>query len=132
MIDPGHGGYDPGTESSAGRHGEGPRAANRDAAEGRSGSPRIRAELTRSTDVFISLAERTRIANSAGADLFVSIHLNSSPNADTTGIEVYYLNNTTDRATIRPRANGERWRRRLWRPGCLQLKLHPDRPASEL
>ena len=61
----------------------------------------IRAELTRSTDVFISLAERTRIANRAGADLFVSIHLNSSPNTDTTGIEVYYLNNTTDRATIR-------------------------------
>ena len=37
----------------------------------------------------------------ADADLFVSIHLNSSPDYDTTGIEVYYLNNTTDRATIR-------------------------------
>jgi N-acetylmuramoyl-L-alanine amidase len=101
MIDPGHGGYDPGTQSSAG-------AQEKDLAlqiatrlkaalEARG----IRAELTRSTDVFISLAERTRIANSAGADLFVSIHLNSSPNDDTTGIEVYYLNNTTDRATIR-------------------------------
>ncbi|HMD05363.1 MAG TPA: N-acetylmuramoyl-L-alanine amidase [Candidatus Binatus sp.] len=101
MIDPGHGGYDPGTQSSAG-------VAEKDLAlqiatrlkaalEARG----IRAELTRSTDVFISLAERTRIANRAGADLFVSIHLNSSPNADTTGIEVYYLNNTTDRATIR-------------------------------
>jgi N-acetylmuramoyl-L-alanine amidase len=101
MIDPGHGGYDPGTQSSAG-------AQEKDLAlqiatrlkaalEARG----IRAELTRSTDVFISLAERTRIANSAGADLFVSIHLNSSPNSDTTGIEVYYLNNTTDRATIR-------------------------------
>jgi len=101
MIDPGHGGYDPGTESSAG-------AMEKDLAlqiatrlktalEARG----IRAELTRSSDVFISLAERTRIANSAGADLFVSIHLNSSPNPDTTGIEVYYLNNTTDRATIR-------------------------------
>ena len=101
MIDPGHGGYDPGTQSSAG-------AMEKDLAlqiatglktalEARG----IRAELTRSSDVFISLAERTRIANSAGADLFVSIHLNSSPNPDTTGIEVYYLNNTTDRATIR-------------------------------
>lgn len=101
MIDPGHGGYDPGTQSSAG-------AVEKDLAlqiatrlkaalEARG----IRAELTRSTDVFISLAERTRIANRAGADLFVSIHLNSSPNTDTTGIEVYYLNNTTDRATIR-------------------------------
>jgi N-acetylmuramoyl-L-alanine amidase len=101
MIDPGHGGYDPGTESSAG-------VMEKDLAlqiatrlkaalEARG----IRAELTRSTDVFISLAERTRIANSAGADLFVSVHLNSSPNSDTSGIEVYYLNNTTDRATIR-------------------------------
>ncbi len=101
MIDPGHGGYDPGTRSSAG-------ALEKDLAiqiatrlktalEARG----IRADLTRSTDVFISLAERTRIANRAGADLFVSIHLNSSPNTDTTGIEVYYLNNTTDRATIR-------------------------------
>src|SRR5215469_9303936 len=101
MIDPGHGGYDPGTQSSSG-------AMEKDLAlqiamrlkaalEARG----IRAELTRSSDVFISLAERTQIANRAGADLFISIHLNSSPNTDTTGIEVYYLNNTTDRATIR-------------------------------
>jgi N-acetylmuramoyl-L-alanine amidase len=101
MIDPGHGGYDPGTQSSTG-------ALEKDLAlqiatrlkaalEARG----IRAEMTRSSDVFISLTERTRIANRAGADLFVSIHLNSSPNTGTTGIEVYYLNNTTDRATIR-------------------------------
>src|SRR5208282_1926289 len=101
MSDPGHGGYDPGTQSSAG-------AMEKDLAlriaarlkaalEARG----IRAELTRSSDVFISLAERTRIANRAAADLFVSIHLNSSPDVNTTGIEVYYLNNTTDRATIR-------------------------------
>jgi N-acetylmuramoyl-L-alanine amidase len=101
MIDPGHGGYDPGTQSSSG-------VIEKDLAlkiatrlksslEARG----IRAALTRSTDEFISLPGRTRIANNAGADLFVSIHLNSSPNTDTTGIEVYYLNNTTDRATIR-------------------------------
>ena len=101
MIDPGHGGYDPGTQSSAG-------AVEKDLAlqiatrlKAALDARGIRAELTRSTDVFISLAERTRIANRAGADLFVSIHLNSSPNTGTTGIEVYYLNNTTDRATIR-------------------------------
>ncbi len=101
MIDPGHGGYDPGTQSPAGAEEKdlALQIATRlkSALEARG----IRAELTRSTDVFISLAERTRIANRAGADLFVSIHLNSSPNTDTTGIEVYYLNNTTDRATIR-------------------------------
>jgi N-acetylmuramoyl-L-alanine amidase len=101
MIDPGHGGYDPGTQSSGGMMEKdlALQIATRlkVALEARG----IRAELTRSTDVFISLADRTRIANQAGADLFVSIHLNSSPNTDTTGIEVYYLNNTTDRATIR-------------------------------
>lgn len=101
MIDPGHGGYDPGTQSSSGVL-EKDLALQiatrlRSALEARG----FRAEVTRSTDVFISLPERTRIANQAGADLFVSIHLNSSPNTDTTGIEVYYLNNTTDRATIR-------------------------------
>ena len=101
VIDPGHGGYDPGTQSSSG-------ALEKDLAlqiatrlksslEARG----IRAQVTRSSDFFVSLAERTRIANRAGADLFVSIHLNSSPNTETTGIEVYYLNNSTDRATIR-------------------------------
>ncbi|HWN57286.1 MAG TPA: N-acetylmuramoyl-L-alanine amidase [Methylomirabilota bacterium] len=101
VIDPGHGGYDPGTQSSSG-------VLEKDLAlqiatrvksslEVRG----IRAQVTRSSDAFISLAERTRIANRAGADLFVSIHLNSSPNTETTGIEVYYLNNSTDRATIR-------------------------------
>jgi N-acetylmuramoyl-L-alanine amidase len=101
MIDPGHGGYDPGTQSSAG-------ALEKDLAlqiatrlQAALEARDIRAQLTRSSDVFISLAERTRIANRANADLFVSIHLNSSPNSDTSGIEVYYLNNTTDRATIR-------------------------------
>jgi N-acetylmuramoyl-L-alanine amidase len=101
MIDPGHGGYDPGTESSAGvmEKDLALQIATRLKADLKARG--IRAELTRSTDVFISLSERTRIANSAGADLFVSVHLNSSPNPDTSGIEVYYLNNTTDRATIR-------------------------------
>ena len=101
MIDPGHGGYDPGTQSPAG-------VMEKDLALQIAGRLKaaleardIRAELTRSSDEFISLAERTQIANRAGAELFVSIHLNSSPNSDTTGIEVYYLNNTTDRATIR-------------------------------
>jgi N-acetylmuramoyl-L-alanine amidase len=101
VIDPGHGGYDPGTQSSSGvlEKDLALQIARRlkSALEARG----IRAEVTRSADAFISLPERTRIANRAGADLFVSIHLNSSPNTDTTGIEVYYLNNTTDRATIR-------------------------------
>jgi N-acetylmuramoyl-L-alanine amidase len=101
MIDPGHGGYDPGTQSG-GAILEKEIALNvarqlADALKARG----VRAQLTRDSDDFISLPERTRRANLANADLFVSIHLNSSPNPQTAGIEVYYLNNTTDRATIR-------------------------------
>jgi N-acetylmuramoyl-L-alanine amidase len=101
MIDPGHGGYDPGTMSAAGVH-EADLALQIAVRVKRALEQRgIRAEMTRTSDVFVPLPERTRIANRADADLFVSIHLNSSPNPQTAGIEVYYLNNTTDRATIR-------------------------------
>ncbi|MDO8431411.1 MAG: N-acetylmuramoyl-L-alanine amidase [Candidatus Binatus sp.] len=101
MIDPGHGGFDPGTQSAAGVDEKALALQISIALKAALEARGIRAALTRSIDVFISLPERTRIANKANADLFVSIHLNSSPNADTTGIEVYYLNNTTDHSTIR-------------------------------
>jgi N-acetylmuramoyl-L-alanine amidase len=101
IIDPGHGGFDPGTRSDSG-------LLEKDLALQIALQLRraledsgYRAEMTRSTDDFVTLHDRTQIANRAGADLFVSIHLNWSSNAETTGIEVYYLNNTTDRATIR-------------------------------
>ncbi|MGH7918227.1 MAG: N-acetylmuramoyl-L-alanine amidase family protein, partial [Candidatus Binataceae bacterium] len=100
IIDPGHGGYDPGTK--AGRYAEktlalqiAMRLQKALAARG------IRTAMTRDHDVFISLAQRTALANRLGADLFVSIHLNSNPDAAAAGITTYYLNNTTDRATIR-------------------------------
>jgi N-acetylmuramoyl-L-alanine amidase len=48
--------------------------------------------LTRSDDTFIPLEDRTRIANEAKADLFISIHANSSPDHGARGIETYYLN----------------------------------------
>jgi len=101
MIDPGHGGYDPGTQSVSGilEKDVALSIARRLAYALRARG--VRAQLTRDSDDFIPLSERTRRANVADADLFVSIHLNSSPNPATTGIEVYYLNNTTDRATIR-------------------------------
>ena len=101
VIDAGHGGHDPGTEA-AGDVAEKDIALQiatrvRDAlmASG------VNARLTRDSDTFLTLAERTESANRDRADLFVSIHLNSSPDSNTAGIETYYLNNTTDRATIR-------------------------------
>ena len=54
--------------------------------------PGTQVVYTRSDDTFIPLEERTRVANEAKADLFVSIHSNSSPDKNARGIETYYLN----------------------------------------
>jgi len=48
--------------------------------------------FTRADDTFIPLEERTQMANEARADMFISIHANSSPDAAARGIETYYLN----------------------------------------
>jgi N-acetylmuramoyl-L-alanine amidase len=55
-------------------------------------SPGAEVVLTRSTDVFIPLEERTAIANREGADLFLSIHANASRNPTARGVETYFLN----------------------------------------
>ena len=55
---------------------------------------------TRTEDTFIPLETRTEIANLAKADLFLSIHANSSPYRSVTGVETYYLNFTTSKADL--------------------------------
>jgi N-acetylmuramoyl-L-alanine amidase len=93
VIDAGHGGHDPGT---IGRRGLQEKDLVLDVALrlDRLVRQELGAEviLTRSTDVFIPLEERTAIANSRGADLFLSIHANASRNAGARGIETYFLN----------------------------------------
>ena len=56
----------------------------------------IRVIMTRDTDTFIPLQERVRIANSSGADLFVSVHVNASRSRSLNGFECYYLSEATD------------------------------------
>jgi N-acetylmuramoyl-L-alanine amidase len=101
VIDPGHGGYDPGTEAAGTVMEKDVALAIAQRLETALKGRGFTTMLTRRDDTFLSLGERTAVANRARADLFISIHLNSSPDAETTGIETYYLNNTTDRATIR-------------------------------
>jgi N-acetylmuramoyl-L-alanine amidase len=55
---------------------------------------------TRSDDTFIPLEMRTEIANERKADLFLSIHANSSPASRITGVETYYRNMTTSRDAL--------------------------------
>jgi N-acetylmuramoyl-L-alanine amidase len=57
--------------------------------------------LTRSDDRFLTLEERTAIANTKEADLFISLHTNASMNRNASGIETYFLNLTTDEESIR-------------------------------
>ena len=102
MLDPGHGGSDPGAQSPEGLQEKSVvLAVSKRLAHKLRTRLKVEVLLTRTTDIFIPLPERTAQANTAKADLFVSIHANASPNAETHGIETYYLNNTNDRATIR-------------------------------
>ena len=55
-------------------------------------TPGVEVVLTRRTNVFVPLEERTAIANREGADLFLSIHANASRNPKARGVETYFLN----------------------------------------
>jgi N-acetylmuramoyl-L-alanine amidase len=57
--------------------------------------------LTRDQDHFLTLEERTALANTKSADLFVSLHANSSPEKSAYGIETFFLNLATDDDAIR-------------------------------
>jgi N-acetylmuramoyl-L-alanine amidase len=57
--------------------------------------------LTRDEDKFLSLEERTAIANTKRADIFISIHANAHPNKRVSGVETYFLNLATDNESIR-------------------------------
>jgi N-acetylmuramoyl-L-alanine amidase len=92
VIDPGHGGHDPG-------------AMGKDVGEAElvldvalrlekllQKVPDMEVVLTRRTDEFVSLQERTAMANREGADLFLSIHANASESPLARGVETYFLN----------------------------------------
>lgn len=100
VLDPGHGGKDPGASGFGGIAEKDIVLAIAQYLKARL-APDLDVVLTRETDVFLALEERTARANAERADLFISIHTNASPNSDRSGVETYYLNNTNDRATIR-------------------------------
>jgi N-acetylmuramoyl-L-alanine amidase len=98
VIDPGHGGHDPGAK------GQGQTEADLvlDVAlrlEKLLGAvPGVEVVLTRRTDEFVPLQERTAIANRENADLFLSIHANASTNKQARGVETYFLNFATNQS----------------------------------
>ncbi|MBI2082964.1 MAG: N-acetylmuramoyl-L-alanine amidase [Deltaproteobacteria bacterium] len=102
VIDPGHGGKDPGS------------VANRGISEKKlvlTFAKRLQETLrkktgakvflTRNRDRYLPLEERNRVANAKQCDLFISLHANSAKNKKAEGVEIYYLNKATDAASRR-------------------------------
>jgi len=102
VLDPGHGGKDPGAIGVGG-------IAEKDLvlAIAKKLAVKLKKEmnievvLTRKDDRYVPLEDRTAIANAEEADLFISLHMNASPNVEASGLETYYLDNTTDEASMR-------------------------------
>ncbi|HEX7139288.1 MAG TPA: N-acetylmuramoyl-L-alanine amidase, partial [Vicinamibacterales bacterium] len=92
VIDPGHGGHDPGAQARGIVEAELVLDIALRVEKLLQKTPGVEVVLTRRTDEFIALQERTAIANREGADLFLSIHANASSSAQAHGIETYFLN----------------------------------------
>ncbi|MBN2232537.1 MAG: N-acetylmuramoyl-L-alanine amidase [Deltaproteobacteria bacterium] len=123
VLDPGHGGKDPGAVGAAGLY---EKEVVLDICRRVKALLELemgcRVELTRDTDCFIPLEERTVIANTRKADLFVSIHANASRNRRARGIETYFLNLATDQEAMELAAKENATSTR--RIGDLQLILN--------
>jgi N-acetylmuramoyl-L-alanine amidase len=91
VIDPGHGGHDPGTIAKGLTEASLTLEVALRLEKLLKKEPGVEVVLTRRTDVYIPLEERTAIANRENADLFLSIHANSSRNTTAKGVETYFL-----------------------------------------
>jgi N-acetylmuramoyl-L-alanine amidase len=93
MIDPGHGGRDPGAigRTHATHEKDVTLDIARRMADALSAQPSVRVKMTRDEDVFLPLEDRVKLSRDAGADLFISIHADSAPQASARGLSVYTL-----------------------------------------
>jgi N-acetylmuramoyl-L-alanine amidase len=109
VIDPGHGGKDPGAIGVGGiMEKDLVLSIAKKLAYKLKNEMGVQVVLTRDDDRFVALEDRTHRANAEDADLFISLHTNASANGEARGVETYYLNNTSDEAALRlaARENG--------------------------
>lgn len=91
VIDPGHGGIDPGADQGGIKEADLMLLLGTELAAGLNGLPGVRAVLTREADVFVPLSARLTFARQAGADLFLSLHADALEEDDAQGATVYTL-----------------------------------------
>lgn len=98
IIDPGHGGVDPGALGAGLKEKDVVLGLARALKEELESSGLYRVALTREKDVFIKLGDRVKFARQKGGDLFISIHADSLQNPDVGGASVYTLSKTASDA----------------------------------
>ena len=101
VIDPGHGGHDPGASGALGFEKDVNLAAALALKARLERSSRYRVVLTRDDDTYVPLDRRVRVAQSAGADLFISLHSDSGPDASLRGASVYTLSDKASNRAVR-------------------------------
>jgi N-acetylmuramoyl-L-alanine amidase len=92
VIDPGHGGHDPGARIKGLSEADLVLDVALRLQKLLGAQPGVTVSLTRKSNVYVPLEQRTAIANREEADLFLSIHANASENENARGIETYFLN----------------------------------------
>ncbi|MBO4455045.1 MAG: N-acetylmuramoyl-L-alanine amidase [Bacteroidales bacterium] len=100
VIDPGHGGTDPGAVSKDGKQYEKTFTldiSKKLAAKIKEGCPGVSVVLTRDKDKTVALNDRAAIANKVGADLFISIHINSATSTSPSGYSVHVLGQSSNK-----------------------------------
>jgi len=125
VLDAGHGGHDPGATGPSGLTEKEvvldvTRRVARMVEETRLG---VKVALTRSTDVFVPLRDRTNFANKQRADLFLSIHANAHPRSLSEGVETYFLSSEATDNEARQVAAIEN--------GVVQLESQGSRPKTD-
>lgn len=101
ILDPGHGGKDPGAMAFGMKEKDIVLKVAKKLARILQQEYTYEVQLTRKTDIFLPLEERTALANTAGADLFVSLHVNAHPDKSVRGVETFYLNLATNAEAMR-------------------------------
>ncbi|MBP2298867.1 N-acetylmuramoyl-L-alanine amidase family protein [Azospirillum picis] len=127
MLDPGHGGNDPGAIGTRGTFEKDVTLdIARETARALADRHGVAARMTRQDDRFLALDERVALAREAGADLFVSIHADSAPTADARGLSAYILSEKASDAFASRLAQQENQADRFGKPGAAGSRVLKD------